>query len=749
MRSSLRALLLGLTGLAVIVIELVGLTLDLTDRISAAQQRTAAQIQRLSAGVAPLLLNALVVNDLATVEQTLRTMNLDQVWREVKLYEADGRKVILDVSPASLAPAQAPGMLRRILPIDLRESRTRIESGGVVYGILAITPSSVNLENQIWSEIRHRTTISVLLMGVLLLLLNLILVLAFRPVRALGLSAKRFGAGDLSVRMPESRLAEIAPTVRAFNAMATNLEGVLGELQAKEAANRRLGTILEQTEEAILTVDLDARITSWNLGARRLLGRSAEEMRGRPLASLFAEQIADPEEMARRLLETRLPERLETEFRSAAGASIDVMASGSPLTAVDGQLDGHIIVARDITERRHAELERAELESQFRQAQKMEAVGRLAGGVAHDFNNLLTVIMGRSEFLRLHIPVNDPLLRHVDVITQGAQRAAKLTGQLLAFSRRQVLQPKVLDLNVVIGAMAEMLRRLIGENIVLVTLPAPGLGRVMADPGQVEQILMNLAVNARDAMPVGGRLMLETSNVVRDESYARHHVGARPGPYVMLAVTDTGTGISAETQARLFEPFFTTKGPGKGTGLGLATVYGIVKQSGGNIWVYSEPGHGTCFKVYLPRVDATADDLEGLEGAGTSPRGHETVLLVEDEPDLRELALEILEMHGYRVLAAAEAGEAIRLSEGHAGRIELLLTDVVMPGMSGRELALQLAERRPELRVIYMSGYTADAMASTGVLEPEIMFLQKPYSPADLGTKVREVLDMPIEDRAV
>src|SRR6185295_12584285 len=510
MRSSLRALLLGLTGLAVIGVELGALAIELTERIEISRQRTASQIQRLSAGVAPMLSNALVVNDLATAEQTLRTLNLDQAWREVKLYEADCRRVILDVSPAYLPAARAPRLLRRILPLDPSESRTRIESGGMVYGILAVAPSSVSLENEIWDEIYRSATMSALLIAVL-------------PVKALGQSAARFGAGDFSVRMPESRLAEIAPTVRAFNSMATNLERVLGELQAKEAANRRLGTILEQTEEAILTVDLEARITSWNLGARRLLGRSAEEMRGRPLASLFAESVADPRALATRLLDTRLPERIETEFKTAAGAPIEVIASGSPLSAADGRLDGHIIVARDITARRRAEAERADLEEQFRQAQKMEAVGRLAGGVAHDFNNLLTVITGRSEFLRLQLRPDDPLLRHVDIITQGAQRAAKLTAQLLAFSRRQVLQPRVLDLNSVIGGMEEMLRRLIGENIALVTRPAPGLGRVMADPGQVEQILMNLAVNARDAMPEGGRLTLETGNVERDESFSRQH----------------------------------------------------------------------------------------------------------------------------------------------------------------------------------------------------------------------------------
>jgi PAS domain S-box-containing protein len=749
MRSSLRALLLGLTGLAVIGVELGALAIELTERIEISRQRTASQIQRLSAGVAPVLSNALVVNDLATAEQTLRTMNLDQAWREVKLYEADGQRVILDVSPANLPAARAPTLLRRILPLDPSESRTRVESGGMVYGILAVAPSSVSLENEIWDEIYRSATMSAFLITVLLLLLNLILAIALRPVKALGQSAARFGAGDFSVRMPESRLAEIAPTVRAFNSMATNLERVLGELQAKEAANRRLGTILEQTEEAILTVDLEARITSWNLGARRLLGRSAEEMLGEPLASLFAVSVADPQALATRLLDTRLPERIETEFKTAAGAPIEVMASGSPLSAADGRLDGHIIVARDITERRRAEVERAELEEQFRQAQKTEAVGRLAGGVAHDFNNLLTVITGRSEFLRLQLRADDPLLRHVDIITQGAQRAAKLTAQLLAFSRRQVLQPRVLDLNSVIGGMEEMLRRLIGENIALVMRPAPSLGRVMADPGQVEQILMNLAVNARDAMPEGGRLTLETGNVERDESFARQHIDAPSGSYVMLAVTDSGTGMSAETQARLFEPFFTTKEVGKGTGLGLATVYGIVKQSGGDIWVYSELGRGSCFRVYLPRVDALAETAEIPDGAGAAPQGHETILLVEDEPDLRALALEILEMHGYRVLVAAEAGEACRLSDGHAGRIDLLLTDVVMPGKSGRELAALLTARRPELRVIYMSGYTADAIVSDGVLDPEIMFLQKPYSPATLALKVRDVLDTPAADRAV
>jgi GAF domain-containing protein/CheY-like chemotaxis protein len=391
------------------------------------------------------------------------------------------------------------------------------------------------------------------------------------------------------------------------------------------------------------------------------------------------------------------------------------------------------------TQRAYAEL--TQTQDQLAQASKIEAIGHLAGGVAHDFNNLLTVIMGRTELLLGGLGAGDPNRSAIELIETTAHRAADLTHQLLAFSRKQVLQPAVLDLNAVVSNMSEMLRRLIGEDIALMTELDPTLGRVKADPGQIEQIIMNLAVNARDAMPQGGRLTLETANVDLDAAYARKHVGTQPGPHVMLALSDTGTGMDAKTQARIFEPFFTTKGPQKGTGLGLATVYGIVKQSGGNIWVYSELGNGTTFKIYLPRI---ADAIEpGPVGSAVAAplRGMETILLVEDEEAVRDLARDLLQARGYTVLEARDGAEALRVAEQHPGPIHLTLTDVVMPEMTGRQLAERLAVLRPAVKILYMSGYTDNAVVHHGVLDPGTEFLQKPFTAAVLARKVREVLD--------
>jgi len=391
------------------------------------------------------------------------------------------------------------------------------------------------------------------------------------------------------------------------------------------------------------------------------------------------------------------------------------------------------------TQRAYEELSRTQ--EQLTQALKMEAVGRLAGGVAHDFNNLLTVMIGRTQLLLRRLDAHDPIRPELDLIQATADQAADLTRQLLAFSRKQVLQPTVLNLNGAVANLGEMLKRLIGEDIVLVTELGSALGHVKADPTQIQQVVMNLAANARDAMPRGGRLTLETANVDLDATHARQHVGVQPGRYVMLAVTDTGVGIAPDTRAHLFEPFFTTKGPGQGTGLGLATVYGIVKQSDGHIWVYSEPGRGTTFKVYLPRVDATVDPMMPELDLQADTHGHETILLVEDAPAVRALAHDVLTAQGYTVLEAEHGREALRIAKQYAGPIHLLLTDVVMPEMNGRDLVEQLAPIRPSIAIIYMSGYTDTVVVHHGGLDPGAAFLQKPFTPSALVGKIRQLLD--------
>jgi signal transduction histidine kinase/ActR/RegA family two-component response regulator len=385
--------------------------------------------------------------------------------------------------------------------------------------------------------------------------------------------------------------------------------------------------------------------------------------------------------------------------------------------------------------------ERKQLEEQLLQAQKMEAIGRLAGGVAHDFNNLLTAIIGYSQLALQRIPPDDPLRHDLDEIRKAGERAATLTRQLLAFSRKQVLQPKVLDLNAVVASTSKMLHRLIGEDIRFRTILDPALKRVKADPGQIEQVLMNLAVNARDAMPNGGSLSIETANVYLDEEYARHHVEVQPGRYVMLAVSDTGCGMSAEVLSHIFEPFFTTKEQGRGTGLGLAMVYGIIKQSGGHIWVYSEPGKGTTFKLYLPLAEEADSAAEqALEQTAFLPTGTETILLAEDDAQVREFASRVLRELGYKVIEATDGQQALKEAE-QTPNIDILLTDVVMPYVGGKELSERLRSVRPGIKVLFLSGYTEYATLRQGMLGDGDAFLHKPFAPGELARKVREVLD--------
>lgn len=421
----------------------------------------------------------------------------------------------------------------------------------------------------------------------------------------------------------------------------------------------------------------------------------------------------------------------EGEYRRKDGRRVPVLVAVAPLENGES-----IMIAFDLSERKR-------LEEQFRQAQKMEAVGRLAGGVAHDFNNVLSVILSYAEMTSADLPPDEPLRADIEEIRTAALRATELTRQLLAFSRQQVLEPKVLDLNQTLSGMEKMLRRLLGADITLTMLTATKLWTVRADPSQIEQVVMNLAVNARDAMPTGGKLTIETANVELDHDYAHTHHDVEPGAYVLLAVSDTGMGMDAETQVRIFEPFFTTKEKGKGTGLGLSTVFGIVKQSGGHVWVYSEPSKGSTFKVYLPRVSGAAElrPSQRPEPEAESRRGSETILLVEDDIQVRTLACNILRRNGYVVLEASNGGEALLICEQHGAKIDLLLTDVVLPLMSGRQIAERLKTMRPEMRVLFMSGYTDDAILQHGILDSGVAYLQKPITPALLTRKVREVIE--------
>ncbi len=474
-----------------------------------------------------------------------------------------------------------------------------------------------------------------------------------------------------------------------------------------------------------------------NPAFQKMLGyESAQELFKADLATQVFRHSADYERMNELLAESKVMQGIELEWKRPDGEPIVVRCSGHRLDGKDGGPDYFEVFAEDVTERRT-------LERQLRMAQKMEAIGRLSGGIAHDFNNLLGVIIGYSGVLKKSLDKNAPTFEFATEIEKAGQRAASLTRQLLAFSRQQVLSPSVLSLNSLVADMEKMLPRLLGEDInVSLSLDA-GLGNVKADQSQIEQVIMNLAVNARDAMPSGGKLQIQTANVEFDLAYTRDHPGSKIGSYVMLAIADSGTGMSAETLAHIFEPFFTTKGVGEGTGLGLATVYGVVKQSNGYIWVDSAPGMGAKFQIYLPRhLDAEQDPVAKPEAESREkPRGSEMILLVEDADPLRKLAQAFLESNGFRVLSAANGEAALEIAGRHSGSFDLLLTDVVMPGMNGRVLAEQLSMRQPGLKVLFMSGYTDTFIAGHGVLEKGTNLLHKPFTEEILINKVREVLD--------
>ncbi|MFL5245246.1 MAG: response regulator [Gemmataceae bacterium] len=535
--------------------------------------------------------------------------------------------------------------------------------------------------------------------------------------------------------------AELLTAKRKVDDYARRLENLVRSTEDKRSraeqalveSERCYRRLVEFSPDAML-INRAGKIVFANKPCLKLFGASApEEVLGKSILEfVHPNDHATLTERIRHLQSGKPVPLSEAKIVRLDKALVDAEVSVSPFQE-DG-VPAVQIICRDISDRKA-------LEAQFHQAQKMEAVGKLAGGIAHDFNNLLTVILGLCEVLVPQLPVGDPMHCHILRIQGAGKRAADLTRQLLAFARKAVLEPKVLDLNALVMNTEMMLQRLIGEDVNLTADLSPELDRVKGDAGQIEQVIVNLAINSRDAMPLGGKLTIKTSNIELGSDYAMLHPHVKPGCYVMLAVSDAGTGMSDEIKARLFEPFFTTKGPGKGTGLGLATVYGIVTQSGGHIEVHTEVGRGTSFNVYLPSVDGIVDEDPSSDDPETAPHGTETIMLVEDEDEVRWITKLALECLGYTVLEAAHGAEAICMTECYPEPIHLLITDVVMPDMGGAEVAEKVAAIRPEIRALFLSGYTDDAVVRHGILESEVAFLQKPFSRTDLARKVREVLD--------
>ncbi len=551
-------------------------------------------------------------------------------------------------------------------------------------------------------------------------------------VRNLELEARRKGGDPITV------LASVNLLQGSKEQLILGVFRDVTEHRHAEEALIRLRQAVDASGEVIFMTDREGIITFVNTGFTRLYGYTEDEVLGKVTPRILKSGITPPENYSRfwrAILEKRVA-RGQVLNRRKDGRLVTVESSVNPVLDKSGNIEGFLAIQRDITERK-------QLEEQFRQAQKMEAVGRLAGGVAHDFNNLLTIINGYAQLILERTPPEDASRAQLREILNAGERATGLTRQLLAFSRKQVLEPKVVDLNVVVEGMQKMLRRLIGEDIELHTVAGNQLGLVKADPTQIEQVILNLAVNGRDAMPHGGKLTIETANAELDEDYARTQSDVAPGHYVVLGINDTGMGMDGQTMAHIFEPFFTTKERGKGTGLGLSTVYGIVKQTGGHISVQSEPGRGTKFKVYLPEIERLSEGSAPEEDLARPRGGSETILLVEDEVAVRALAVRVLKGYGYKVLESTSPEHAVELSERQEEPIDLLMTDVVMPGMSGRDIAEHLGFTRPQMKVLYVSGYTDDIIAHHGVLEARTAFLQKPFSPEALARKVRAVLDTP------
>jgi two-component system, cell cycle sensor histidine kinase and response regulator CckA len=677
----------------------------------------------------------LVFMDPDSARTTLEALSADPHVRSAAIYTPDGASFASYLRPGEQAVVSRPDGGQRaghLLSSDRLVLFRAIELDGAVVGTVVI-------ESDLAAVTARLQRYGIIALAVLLVSFLVAHWTASRleavitgPIQHLAATADAVSSHrDYSVRATVQGRDELGQLTLVFNHM-------LDEIQARDlaqhASEEKYRLLFEANPNPMWLYDPDTLIfLGVNEAAVRLYGYSSDEF-----LAMTTAQIRPPE--AAPAASEGLPEPSgdgsrsngPTRHRRKDGSILEVLIASSAFTF--GESIVRLVMVTDVSEKK-------KLESQLIQAQKMEAVGRLAGGVAHDFNNLLGVITGYSELLGKNLPADGPGRGRLDQIKAAASRAAALTRQLLAFSRKEVVQPRVLDLNEVVADIETMLHRLIGEDVRLVTKLGKDLGRVEADRGQIDQIIMNLAVNARDAMPDGGDLWIETSNAELDEAYLRTHADVRPGHYVLLAVSDSGHGMDSETLAHVFEPFFTTKPEGKGTGLGLATVFGIAKQSGGHVNVYSEPGKGTTFKVYLPRADRHAPLLPARAPSGPLPRGTETILLVEDAEALRQMIQEVLEGAGYAVLESADPADAALRAAKYEGALDLVLTDVVMPGMSGPDLVRAVQGTRPAVKVLFMSGYTNDAIGRQGVIGPDLHFLQKPFTFEALLGSVRAALD--------
>jgi PAS domain S-box-containing protein len=560
-----------------------------------------------------------------------------------------------------------------------------------------------------------------------------------RPLAVVGRCRSRDG----SYRPIEWR-GQTGPESGILYLMGTDVTERRMAEHARHDLNSRYEALFENAAQGILWIDVAGRILSFNAMAEKTFGYRREEVVGKKLEVLMSEKLAETHERHRRQYFENPHSRpmglgMDLVARRKDGSEFPVEISLSHIATAGGTVA--VAFMNDVSERRRAENERQKLERTLEHATKMEAVGRLAGGIAHDFNNLLTALSGFAEVVLDELPEDHPLYQGAKETLKTCQRSASLVRRLLAVSRRQMLQPEVIDLNPKIAEIEKMLRSVLGEDVELLVKLQPGLGFVRADQSQIEQVILNLVVNARDAMPIGGRLIIETASLSVDQGFGDQHLGLRPGPYVLISISDTGSGMDRETLKHIFEPFFTTKERGKGTGLGLATVYGIVTQSEGKIWAESWPGKGTTFRIYLPRITRSGEPETTTTPSESGNRGSETVLVVEDENAVRLVAVGSLRKAGYHVLEASDGDEALLVASNHEGPIHLVLTDVLMPGIHGPALVKRLEERRPGIRALYMSGHADDALLHHGILEGGLSFLEKPFNRNELTKKVRQVLD--------